>query len=369
MQNENMNATRIRVAELMRICVTYVCIVEVVMFVVNYLRDNFAYSMWEYLALYVVIPIVWNILMCFLLNAVNRTDKLSDSQKTLLVVFIISKICACVAIVHSYYIETQCVFAIAIVVAALIGGRKTIIFAIFDSIAMLAVTLGLTSVFYPARDIGMMIESTVIAVVVLVALGTITMAISQYVKQNDSMMMQYMKQLEKAVHDSKLDIMTGLYHHAEFYNIMQILMSGGENKLSVAIIDIDRFKSINDMYGHESGDKVIIAIADVIRSRNNDESVFVSRYGGEEFAFIFVNTDREKAVCELQMIRKEINGLRFDFDKDKAVTVSGGMFECFAKSYSAEDIFGYADKALYYAKNHGRDQLCIYDELNGAVRV
>ncbi len=360
MQNDNMNATRIRIAELMRICVAYVCAAEIIMFLINYVRGSITGSTAEYVVLYVGFPIVWNVIMCCLLIIVNNAKKLSDRQKTRLMVFIISKICACVAIVHSYYIATQCVFAITIIVAALIAGRKEIIFAIADSILMLIVVIMVNPIFCPARDRGMMIESAFIALVVLIAVGTITLAISQYIRRNNSLMLEYTKQLEKAVYESKLDVMTGLYHHAEFYNIMHYLLSDGTNKLSVAIMDIDNFKSINDVYGHESGDKAITAIADDIRGRNNDNDIFVSRYGGEEFAFIFVNIDREKVIGELQSVRREISNLRFDFDKDKSITVSVGLFECCAGSYSAEDIFNNADAALYYAKEHGRDQLRVY---------
>jgi diguanylate cyclase (GGDEF)-like protein len=128
-------------------------------------------------------------------------------------------------------------------------------------------------------------------------------------------------------------------------------------------MDIDNFKSINDTYGHDNGDKVILAIADIVRTINNDNTIFVSRYGGEEFAFIFINTPKTNVIESLQKIRSSVCNLAFDFDEKKVVTMSGGLFECDTCTYSVENIFNNADTALYYAKEHGKNQLIIYNEL------
>ena len=129
-------------------------------------------------------------------------------------------------------------------------------------------------------------------------------------------------------------------------------------------MDIDNFKSINDTYGHDNGDKVILAIAKYIRLINNDKHIFVARYGGEEFAFIFMNTPRHKVVEKLQEIRQMISEYKFDFDNEKSITMSCGLFECRTLTYSVEDVFNNADKALYYAKEHGKNQLVVYNEIN-----
>lgn len=177
-------------------------------------------------------------------------------------------------------------------------------------------------------------------------------------------MQQYIDELQEATHSAKLDAMTGLYHHAEFYNILYTLIVNRQNIISVAIMDIDNFKSINDTFGHDNGDKVILSIAKCIRDINDDKNIFVARYGGEEFAFIFLNTPRQKVVEKLQEIRQTISNFRFDFNTDKAITMSCGLFECHTCTCSTEDIFNNADSALYYAKEHGKNQLAVYNELD-----
>ena len=177
-------------------------------------------------------------------------------------------------------------------------------------------------------------------------------------------MQQCINKLQEATYSARLDVMTGLYHHAEFYNILYTLIVNRQNIISVAIMDIDNFKSINDTFGHDNGDKVILSIAKCIRDINDDKNIFVARYGGEEFAFIFLNTPRQKVVEKLQEIRQTISNFRFDFDTDKTITMSCGLFECHTCTYSTEDIFNNADSALYYAKEHGKNQLAVYNELD-----
>lgn len=354
---------RAHVIRLMQSAVTFLLIVEIIVLFVDYFTHTMDTSVMEYVFKYIIPPFAWNISMCVLLRCVNASSKFDEEQKTKYVIFIITKICACVAIIHSYYLPTQCVFIIAIIMAALISDTKRIIFTTIDSVAMLFISVLLSFIFSPTWPFWKIFESAIMSSILLLFTGTLAQVVSKYRIQNDMLIQQYMVELERATHNAKLDMMTGLYHHAEFYNILYSLITKEKNKLSVAIMDIDNFKSINDTYGHDNGDKVILAIAERVKAMNNDNTVFVSRYGGEEFAFIFINVAKKKVIEELQAIRKEISDLRFDFDENKVITMSGGLFECYTCTYTVENVFNNADTALYYAKEHGRNQLIVYNEL------
>jgi len=126
----------------------------------------------------------------------------------------------------------------------------------------------------------------------------------------------------------------------------------------LAVIDIDHFKRVNDVFGHLYGDEVLILVANVLRaSFRSQDRVF--RFGGEEFVVLL----RSATLADAQMVfeRFRENVAQYAFPQVGQVTVSVGF-----ASISQETpvvILGHADQALYYAKDHGRNQVCYYDAL------
>jgi diguanylate cyclase len=124
--------------------------------------------------------------------------------------------------------------------------------------------------------------------------------------------------------------------------------------VSVLAWDIDRFKEINDAYGHSAGDKVLRVIAQHLAHhvRGTD---FVARYGGEEFVMILIGTDATQASQTADKIRAGIENMGFHFhNKPVAVTASCGI-TTFRGDDTPESIFDRADRALYRAKDSGRN--------------
>jgi diguanylate cyclase len=127
-----------------------------------------------------------------------------------------------------------------------------------------------------------------------------------------------------------------------------------ERPVSILAWDIDRFKAINDAYGHKAGDKVLRVIGQHL-ARHVRDTDFVARYGGEEFVMLLVGTAAEEARVVADKIRMEIAQLGFHFhDHPVAVTASCGI-TAFAGADSPDTIFDRADRALYKAKEAGRN--------------
>ncbi|MDF1582474.1 MAG: sensor domain-containing diguanylate cyclase [Methyloprofundus sp.] len=134
--------------------------------------------------------------------------------------------------------------------------------------------------------------------------------------------------------------------------------------LSCFFLDVDFFKQVNDTYGHQVGDQVLVAVANVIREqlRNND---VLARYGGEEFVALLANIDEAMALDIAERIRKKIKALVIETQNEVvSVTISIGSstYKPAKKSHlsSAEigaDLIHKADDALYKAKNSGRDKV------------
>jgi diguanylate cyclase (GGDEF)-like protein len=126
----------------------------------------------------------------------------------------------------------------------------------------------------------------------------------------------------------------------------------------LAVVDIDHFKQVNDRFGHLYGDEVLILVANILRNsfRSHDR---IFRFGGEEFVVLLRSTTLSTAHKVFNRFRTAVQ--EYPFPQVGQVTVSLG-FVSTTKGAPVE-ILGQADQALYYAKEHGRNQVCYYDEL------
>lgn len=157
------------------------------------------------------------------------------------------------------------------------------------------------------------------------------------------------------------DSLTGLLNHTTIKAQLDIQLArvkrlGG--KLAFAMLDIDHFKSVNDTYGHPTGDRVIRSLARLLQQRLRASDV-VGRYGGEEFAVVFNDTDGESAVKMLDDIRHDFGLIRHRHEKGEFnVTISAGV-SSFPAINNAAAMNEAADKALYEAKHGGRNRVVL----------
>ncbi len=158
------------------------------------------------------------------------------------------------------------------------------------------------------------------------------------------------KALEELV---RLDSMTKLFNHGTATQLLaeEIRRCGKKDPLSIVIADIDRFKQINDKYGHLTGDYVIKKVAETIKGviRSND---YACRYGGDEFLIIMPGTGIEPAVSCVERMQAAIKKVDFE-NIDTTPTISGGV--CEYKGETLEELIALADKKLYRAKRAGRN--------------
>lgn len=130
--------------------------------------------------------------------------------------------------------------------------------------------------------------------------------------------------------------------------------------LTVGVLDIDYFKRVNDSYGHKAGDRVLQLVAKALSDRLRTTD-FIARFGGEEFVVLMPETPPDIARSVLDGMRQHIAELPFHFRGDPvSVTFSAGLSE-FVEGDDEDDVFDRADKALYQAKDSGRDRVIISD--------
>lgn len=158
------------------------------------------------------------------------------------------------------------------------------------------------------------------------------------------------------------DSLTGLLKHSRIKELagLELQRAVRENKpVSLAMIDLDHFKRVNDTYGHAVGDKVIRALAHLLRQRLR-RTDSVGRYGGEEFVAILPDCDTQAAQVLLNDVREKFAALSFNAESQHfSVTLSVGVST--STGIDGEDMLVRADKALYQAKNSGRDRVIAAD--------
>src|SRR5262249_745322 len=190
------------------------------------------------------------------------------------------------------------------------------------------------------------------------------MQIVDLLKASTDSLEQRTRRLEES---SKRDPLTNLYNRAylDQYLAEAFHMSGLHGSpLSVAFADLDRFKSVNDTFGHSTGDQGLVATANILKA-NVRSADLVARYGGEEFMLVFPHTDYGllKTICE--RIVRAFQDARHDVGvkRDLSVTISIGMatHNDGRRFRSVEELLKAADKALYTAKLQGRNRSVPFD--------
>lgn len=168
------------------------------------------------------------------------------------------------------------------------------------------------------------------------------------------------EQIEQmAIYDS----LTSCYNRRHFINIAEKEISRANRysrPLSLMIVDVDHFKNINDTFGHPTGDEILKQFVDLCKSHLRSADV-IGRYGGEEFCFLFPETDADGAVKAAEKIRKYTENFLFRTScGDLQITISAGV-ACLDSTamnkMTLVDLFIASDKALYMAKKAGRNKV------------
>jgi diguanylate cyclase (GGDEF)-like protein/putative nucleotidyltransferase with HDIG domain len=155
------------------------------------------------------------------------------------------------------------------------------------------------------------------------------------------------------------DPLTGLANHRALQRRLSAEAARAKRHgthLSVAVLDVDHFKQINDSAGHDTGDQMLVRIAECLGRLARAEDT-LGRLGGDEFAWVLPDTSREQALVAVERARRQIAAL---LAEPYAITVSAGICDNSVADDPAK-LINLADGALYWSKAHGRDQCWIYD--------
>ena len=170
--------------------------------------------------------------------------------------------------------------------------------------------------------------------------------------------------LEKLFHQATHDELTGLYNRKYILDRLSTMISGAKRHglpLTLCICDIDHFKEINDAYGHNAGDKVLNCFGNILREEVRNEDL-PGRYGGDEFCIVFPHASPEQAGVSIERIRHSLNNQVFTSDcgREFSATATFGISLMTDQEQDGKELISLADKALYIAKQGGRNRTAVF---------
>jgi diguanylate cyclase (GGDEF)-like protein len=232
---------------------------------------------------------------------------------------------------------------------------------IYSGLGMIGIKLGLFHLGLGADVTGDAITAVHMGVA-LVALGPMVIASVNAERR------RRIEQLERmARHDSLTDALTrSTFMEAGAGLLAQLLKE--QAAVAVLVLDADHFKQINDVHGHPSGDRVLVAVAAAIRTAIRQGDLF-GRIGGEEFALVLPRMTRREAQAVAERMRKAVANLAVVLESGslQRITVSIGVAFDGASRAGLSEMVSLADRAMYEAKRAGRDQVVVSD-LDGSER-
>lgn len=156
-----------------------------------------------------------------------------------------------------------------------------------------------------------------------------------------------------------VDSLTEIYNRLKFQQILEVeweKVIRSDEKIAIILFDIDNFKTVNDTYGHDFGDLALIQLAELMKSKVEQQHVF-ARWGGEEFIILVTNTVEKEAFQVAESLRFFIETKQFTGISKLTASFGVALYE---QGTTREELMQRADIALYEAKKNGKNQVCVY---------
>lgn len=301
----------------------------------------------------VVAPIFINFLAHMAVRWINTSARTSDNLKNSSVIYGAFVTTFVVSLFHRDYIVTLCAFVFPIILSAMYNNKKLLKQSLWLSLISLTTTM---VVLFFEHKLDLTTSLNIVVLYGYIAVSFLSGVISiNFSQRNFSVIEQQLianNDLESRI---ILDQMTGLYNHKAFYEKLEMLITDAKenkNQGCLAMIDVDDFKKVNDTYGHDVGDQILVFLANILKEYC-DTNDYPCRYGGEEFAVIFFGKSLDEAKKQMEKILKIFNEHTFEFANSN-VTFSCGLAHT-AMNDTREEFFNRADSCLYYSKKNGKN--------------
>ncbi len=308
-----------------------------------------------YLWVGVLIPICINVFAHLFAMWVCKKPNTNYQFKNNSVIYAAIVTSLVVSLFHRDYLVTSCAFVFPIILSAMYNDQKILRQSFWFSFVLLTVTI---LALFVEHKLNLTMWLNVVVLYGFLAVSFLSGEISiKFSQRNFALIEQQAITNSRLEAEMELDQMTQLYNHRTFYKKLELILSDDREEIPeccLAIIDIDDFKKVNDTYGHNAGDVILISLAGILKSCCQ-EGDYACRYGGEEFALILCGKTLTEAETIVDNVLNCFSKTYFPFTK-KSHTFSCGIAKV-ADHETAESLFKRADQHLYTSKNNGKNQI------------
>jgi diguanylate cyclase (GGDEF)-like protein len=333
------------------ILVIFSLLVEIAMGMILVNSDMLTTTVYRYYLKFLIIPSGINFILITIETLIMRSKRFSQNHKIYSVSLIYVGIGFVLFSVHCTFTAAYYIFAIAIMLTAIYADyRVTCVTALASISSIIISELFLEwdkdkiSVFENTHRMG----DFLISLFVLLAFSIAIMAVIRFERRKNSAGIQKeieRQLLQQSVH---MDEMTGVYNRKAFRAEMKYVEdTASDRNYTLAIVDIDKFKDVNDTWGHHVGDRCLIEFAKILKEFCLDMTPF--RYGGDEFCLLFCDKSMEEAEAICGEIKTRVNLLCFEDYPTLILTASFGIASI-SDQVDTVRLFIHADRALYEAK-------------------
>lgn len=306
----------------------------------------------KYVLKYMASPACANLTLIIISTMIVRAKRLPQPVKIYSISLIFVAICFILATVHSIFPATYYLFAIAVALTTIYANYYvTCVTALTSISATIIAELFIQwdpdklSIFSSTRQF----LNFLLALFILAASSLVSIIQIRYeIDKNDA---SIQKELERQLLHERLhtDELTGVFSRKALHDALRdIDASPFENNCILGIVDLDKFKGINDCLGHHTGDSYLVAFAEILKENSAQADVY--RYGGDEFCLLFHNVNMNTAVETCRQLRQKLSTLTFDDFPALKLTASFGLAS-YCDSITTTRLFINADQAMYQAKN------------------
>ncbi len=316
----------------------------------------------EYLQSYVLLPLCLNLAAVLTGYLLLRYSRIRPEYKDGIPVLVLSALCFCIMYVHSVFVVTLSIFTVPVVVSGMFGRKRiTNVVAIFN-LCLLVLGAWLPKASQQVED-RLYASNFFLAILIFLVTYFLTLVvIAHNCSREDNLRKSNLEQ-KRLQQDLLMDGLTGIYNRAAYEKFLEEFRrrfhTGEMRAFSLAMVDIDDFKAINDTYGHMNGDQVLQRLSRLFLEELKETGGKVFRYGGEEFVVLFPEADLWEARLQMERILKRFRALSFDFDPTKKISFSCGIKSCETPADEEKNLLALADEAMYQAKAKGKNRVLL----------